>query len=232
MTSPDAMPDIVLLPGLWLRGSVWEEVGAHLTGLGHRPLVPSLPGVDVGSTSATLEDQLAAVLTVVDTARAPVVVGHSAASTLAWMVADRRPDSVRRVVMIGGFPESDGSRYADFFPVTEGVMPFPGWEPFEGPDAADLDGDARAAFLDSAVPVPQGVAHGVVRLADERRFTVPVTLVCPEFSPDEARAWVAAGDLPELARVTELSYVDLDSGHWPMISCPDRLAPLLARVAQ
>ena len=48
--------------------------------------------------------------------------------------------------MIGGFPASDGSAYADFFPIVDGAMPFPGWEPFDGPDSADLDGDARAAL--------------------------------------------------------------------------------------
>ncbi|HYO41030.1 MAG TPA: alpha/beta fold hydrolase [Nocardioidaceae bacterium] len=227
-TGPAA--DIVLLPGLWLPGSAWADVAALLAELGHRPVVPVLPGVDDGSTSATLDDQLAAVLTAVDAADRPVVVGHSAASTLAWLAADRRPEAVRRVVMIGGFADSDGGVYAELFPIVDGVMSFPGWEPFEGPDADDLDAATRVAFAESAVPVPEGVASGVVRLSDERRFAVPVTLVCPEFSPDDARAWVAAGDLPELARVRALSYVDLDSGHWPMLSGPDALARLLDRV--
>jgi pimeloyl-ACP methyl ester carboxylesterase len=229
-TGPDA--DIVLLPGLWLPGSAWADVAARLRDLGHRPVVPSLPGVDDGSTSATLDHQLAAALAAVDAADQPVVVGHSAASTLAWLTADRRPEAVRRVVMVGGFPDPDGSAYADLFPIIDGVMPFPGWEPFEGPDADDLDDAARTAFTRSAVPVPHGVARGVVRLTDERRFGVPVTLVCPEFSPDDARAWVAAGDLPELARVRSLSYVDLDSGHWPMTSRPDDFARLLDEVVR
>jgi hypothetical protein len=56
---------------------------------------------------------------------------------------------------------------------------------------------------------------------------VPVTLVCPEFSPDEARAWLAEGELPELER-TEVTFVDVDSGHWPMVTRPAELARLLA----
>ena len=62
---------------------------------------------------------------------------------------------------------------------------------------------------------------------DERRYAVPVTLVCPEFSPDDARAWIAAGDLPELARAADVDLVDLDSGHWPMLTRPQALARLL-----
>ena len=44
-----------------------------------------------------------------------------------------------------------------------------------------------------------------MHLTDEGRYTVPVTLVCPEFGPEEARDWVVGGELPELARVASLS---------------------------
>ena len=54
---------------------------------------------------------------------------------------------------------------------------------------------------------------------------------CPEFSPDQARAWLAAGDLPELARAADVAYVDIDSGHWPMFTRPAELARILADAA-
>jgi hypothetical protein len=63
--------------------------------------------------------------------------------------------------------------------------------------------------------VPEGAVRGTVTLTDQRRCDVPVTLVCPEFSPDRAKEWVHGGDVPELSAVTELSYVDIGSGHWP-----------------
>jgi pimeloyl-ACP methyl ester carboxylesterase len=75
------------------------------------------------------------------------------------------------------------------------------------------------------------VSKGVVRLSDERRFDVPVVLVCPEFTPEQARAWIDAGDVPELARAKYVDYVDIESGHWPMFSQPDELARLLAAAA-
>lgn len=225
--------DILLVGGLWLDAPVWDDVVGQLEARGHRAVPVPLPGQGDGDGSATLGDQVAAVLAAVDVADgSPWVVGHSAAATLAWLAADARPERVGGVVLVGGFPTSDGGRYADFFPVTDGVMPFPGWEPFDGPDAADLDDDARRAFAARAVPVPEGVAHGVVHLRDERRYDVPVVVVCPEFSPDDARAWVASGDVPELARATRLSYVDLDSGHWPMLTAPAELARALADAAE
>ena len=224
--------DILLIAGLWLDRSVWDDVVPLLEKLGHRPVPVGLPGQGDGSTSATLDDQVAAVLAAVDSAPGkPMVVGHSAACTLAWRAADARPDTVVAVVLIGGFPSADGQPYADFFETADGVMPFPGWGPFEGPDSADLDEPARQRLAAAAIPVPEGVTKGVVRLGDERRYDVPVVLVCPEFTPAQAREWIQAGDVPELAKASHLSFVDIDSGHWPMISAPVELARLLAAAA-
>jgi pimeloyl-ACP methyl ester carboxylesterase len=217
--------DILLIGGLWLDASTWRDVVPGIEARGHRAVPVSLPA----ERSTTLDDQVAAVLAAVDAADGtPFVVGHSAASTLAWLAADARPSKVGKVGFIGGFPSADGSLYADFFEVTDGVMPFPGWEPFEGADSADLDEEAKRSFVGAAIPVPEGVARATVRLTDERRYDVPAVLVCPEFTPEQAQAWIAAGDVPELAKAKHLEYVDIDSGHWPMITKPDVLARLLA----
>ena len=221
--------DIVLIAGLWLDGSAWDEVAPELTSIGHHPLPLTLPGQGDGSASATFDEQVATVLAALDSASSrTVVVGHSAACTLAWIAADARPDKVATVVLIGGFPASDGDAYADMFELKDGVMPFPGWEPFDGPDSVDLDEEARRRLAAEAIPVPERVAKGVVRLSDERRYKVPVVVVCPEFTPAQARAWIESGDVPELARVEDLELVDIDSGHWPMLTKPKQLAQLLA----
>jgi pimeloyl-ACP methyl ester carboxylesterase len=224
--------DILLVAGLWLSGSAWDDVAAALEPLGHRPVPLTLPGQGDGSASATLGDQVAAVLAAVDSAQGkPMVVGHSAACTLAWLAADARPERVAKVVLIGGFPSADGELYASFFDIEDGVMPFPGWGPFEGPDAADLDEEARGTIAAAAIPVPEGVAKGVVRLSDQRRFDVPVAVVCPEFTPAQAREWIDAGEVPELAKAKHVELVDIDSGHWPMVTRPAELARLLAAAA-
>lgn len=226
--------DIVLVPGLWLDGgAVWAEIASQLETRGHRAVPLTLPGQGDGSSSTTLDDQVAAVIDAVDSASGRVlVVGHSAACTLAWLAADARPDKVARVALIGGFPSEDGAAYARFFDLRDGVMPFPGWEPFEGPDSADLDEETRQRFVSAAIPVPGEVAQGMVRLKDERRYDVPVLLVCPEFSPQEAKGWIDGGDSPELAKVTHLDYADIDSGHWPMLTKPAELAEILAAAAE
>ena len=224
--------DVVLVAGLWLDGSAWDEVLPLLSKLGHRPVPITLPGQGGGSTSATLDDQVAAVVAAVDAAAGDaLVVGHSAACTLAWLAADARPDRVSKVALIGGFPSADGELYADFFEPEDGVVRFPGWRPFDGPDSSDLDEAARRAFEAAAVTVPEAVTRGTVRLTDERRYNVPVVIVCPEFSPAQAREWFAAGEVPELAKAKHIDFVDIDSGHWPMFSKPAELARLLGGLA-
>jgi pimeloyl-ACP methyl ester carboxylesterase len=224
--------DFILIAGLWLDGSAWDAVVPHLEELGHHAVPLWLPGQGAPPITATVDDQHAAVLAAVDAAAGKVVVvGHSAASTLAWMAADARPDKVAGVMMIGGFPSGDGELYANYFEPADGVVPFPGWEPFEGPDSADLDESERDRIASAAIPVPEAVTKGIVHLRDERRHDVPVTLICPEFSPAQAKEWVDGGEIPELAKARHVDYVDIDSGHWPMFTRPADLAGLLAQVA-
>ena len=135
--------DVILIAGLWLHGlglGRRRRRARTSADIGSRLLPASTNGRRVGDARRPARRRASPPWTHADR---PIVGGHSARpSTLAWMVADRRPDDVAGVVMVGGFPAKNGSRYADFFEIVEGVMPFPGWEPFDGPDSADLDAAA------------------------------------------------------------------------------------------
>ena len=221
--------DIVLIAGMWLDATAWDNVVRELEKLGHRPRALTLPGQGDGNTTATHADQVAAVVAAVDAADGPaLVVGHSAACALAWVAADARPEKVARVALIGGMPNADGETYFGVFEPVDGVVPFPGWEPFEGPDSDDLSAGLKAAMAHGAIAVPATITHATVHLTDERRYEVPVTMVCPEFTPAQAKEWVEGGEIPELAKATHVDYVDIDSGHWPMYTKPVELARILA----
>lgn len=224
--------DMLLLGGLWLGPEAWASTTEALAERGHRGIPVTLPGQGDGADDATLDDQVDAVVAAIDGLEGPcMLVGHSASCGLAWIATDRRPDRLAKTVLVGGFAPADGETYADFFPMVDGAMPFPGWEPFAGPDSDDLDDEAKARFQEAAIAVPKGVAQGTVRLADERRYDVPLVLVCPEYSPDDVKGWIAAGDAPELAAARHVSFVDIDTGHWPMVSAPVVLADALASLA-
>lgn len=225
--------EIILIAGLWLDASAWRDVVPELEKLGHRVSPLTLPGQGDGQVSATFADQRAAVISAVDSAKErPLVVGHSAACTLAWIAADARPEKVAATVLIGGFPSNNADLYADFFEMTDGVMLFPEWQQFEGPDSADLDTETRAQMTTAAIPIPEAVARGVVQLEDPRRFDVPSFVLCPEFSPEQAKEWVNSGDVPELAKAQNVSYINIESGHWPMFSQPLVLAQMLDSIVK
>ena len=117
----------------------------------------TLPGQGDGATAATLDDQVAPVVAAVDSAAGEALVVGPLGGVHPGVGGGRRATGEGRpVALIGGFPCADGERYADFFELTDGVVPFPGWEPFEGPDSDDLDEDAKAQNRGRRDPRPRG----------------------------------------------------------------------------
>ena len=79
--------------------------------------------------------------------------------------------------------------------------------------------------------MPEGVITTPIRLNDERRYAVPATVICPEYTAADLREWMTKGELPELTRTTNLDAVDLPGGHWPQLTQPEALAALLIGAA-
>lgn len=227
------MAHLVLVPGLWLDGSSWGDVVPALRAAGHGVSPLTLPGLeakDADRSKVGLQDQVDAIVAAIDAAPAGesvVVVGHSMGAGLAHLAVDARPDRVARVVHIGGFPAASGAPLAEGFAVDGPDLPLPDLSTFDDRDIADLDEQARSAFVARAIASPASLTTDPVRLTDERRYTVPAVMVCPEYSVDELRSWVAGGDLPEVAAIGDVSYVDIDSGHWPQFTRPTELAGIL-----
>jgi len=145
--------DIILIPGLWLDGSSWDEVVPVLERAGHRTHPLTLPGLespDADRSGITLRDHVDAVVAAIDAidpaAGTVVLVGHSAGAGIAHAAVDARPDRVARAVYVGGFPTGDGGAVADEYPAENGAVPLPDWSAFADEDLADLDDTARAAF--------------------------------------------------------------------------------------
>ena len=229
--------EIVLVPGMWLDGSTWDRITPLLEAAGHRTHPLTLPGMEsreADRSGITLGDHVAAVVSAIEAAEAPVLlVGHSAGCGIAHLAVDARPEQVAHVVHVGGFPPSDGEQLLAGFDAVDGEVTMPDWaEKGEEANLVDFSEEELAAFYAAAIPEPQGVMEGVVHLTDERRLAVPVTMVCPEYTPSQAREWVEGGDVPELAKVKDLDYVDIDSGHWPMFSRPVELAGILDELAR
>ena len=229
--------EIVLVPGLWLNASTWDAVVPLLEAAGHttRPLtLPGMESKEADRTGISLADHVGAVVAALDAAEQPVLlVSHSAVCGIAHLAVDARPDRVSRQVQIGGFPSADGEVLLGGLPATDGEVLMPDWAAVgEEANVVDLEGQQLADFYAAAIPVPEAVITTPVRLTDERRYDVPVTAVCPEYRAADLREWVEGGDLPELAAVKEVEYVDLPTGHWPQLTRPVDLAEVILAAAQ
>ena len=224
--------DIILIPSFWLDGSSWDEVVPALEQAGHRTHALTLPGMeskDADRSEITLRDHVDAVVGVVDSFDPAdgkvVLVGHSGGGAMAHAAVDARPGRVARVVYVDSGPLGDGGVINDELPAENGEVPLPDWSLFEKEDLVDLDDDLRAAFRERAIPTPLHVTSDPQRLSDERRYDVPVTVIACEFTSEMLRKWMEKDHpaMRELAKVRDVGYVDLPTGHWPQFTKPGEL---------
>ena len=224
--------DIILIPGFWLDGSSWDKVVPALEQAGHRTHPLTLPGMeskDADRSKITLRDHVNAVVEVIDSFRPAdskvVLVGHSGGGAIAHAAVDARPGRAARVVYVDSGPLGEGGVINDELPAQNGEVPLPDWSLFEDEDLIDLDDELRAAFRQRAIPTPVHVASDPQRLSDERRYDVPVTVIACEFPSAKLREWMEQGHpyVRELAKIRDVDYIDLPTGHWPQFTRPEEL---------
>ncbi|WP_049567481.1 alpha/beta fold hydrolase [Streptomyces sp. SBT349] len=225
--------NIILIPGLWLDGSSWDEVVPALREAGHRTLPLTLPGMETRAadrSAITLRHHVEAAVEVIDSLGPAeggiVLVGHSGGGAIAHGAVDARPDRIARAVYVDSWPLGDGGVINAGFPSENGEVPLPDWSLFDEEELVDLDDGLRAAFRERAIPSPVRVASDPQRLTDERRYDVPATVIACAFPGATLREWMARGEpsLKELARIRDVAYVDLPTGHWPQFTRPGDLA--------
>jgi pimeloyl-ACP methyl ester carboxylesterase len=229
--------DIIRVPGFWLDASSWSEVTPPLVAAGHRvhPLtLPGLESADAPRAGIGLRSHIDAVVAAVDAIDGQVVlVGHSGGGAIIHGAVDARPDRVARAVYVDSGPLGEGGVINDELPAEGDDVPLPPWEGFEDADLTDLDDGLRAAFRARAIPQPRGVAQDQQHLHDVRRYDVPATVIACEFPSSLLTEWIEASHpyVAELARINDVEFVDLPTGHWPQFTKPAELgAAILAAV--
>lgn len=229
--------DVILIPGFWLDASSWDGVVPAVQRAGHRTHPLTLPGLesrDADRSSITLSHHVDAVVGVIDhlaaDGRKVTLVGHSGGGAVAHAAVDARPEQVARAIYVDSWPVAAGHAINAQLPVVNGEVPLPDWSFFDDEDLVGLDDALRAQFRDRAVPMPTRVAQDNQQLCDDaRRYDVPVTVIMCEYPVATVKEWMAAGEseLADLARITDVEWVELPTGHWPQFSRPDDLARVL-----
>jgi len=226
---------IVLVPGFWLDASSWDAVVPGLRGAGHTVEALTLPGLesrDADRSGIGLRDHVDAVVARVDAASGPVaLVGHSGGGAVISGAADARPDRVERAIYVDTGPLADGAIISDEWESEGGEIPFPDWSAFDASELVDLDEAGREHLRAIAIPEPLGVSTEPQRLGDERRFSVPTTIIACSIPAATLRELIDAGHpfMAEVGRMHDVEIVELATGHWPQLTRPRELtAEILA----
>ena len=235
MTEP--VPPVILIPGYWLGGWAWSAVAGQLRSSGLTVTSVTLPGLESPETSregVRFADHVDAVLDVLPEEGQAVLVAHSGAGAVVTAVLDQVPERVARVIYVDSGPSADGSVPRPDLDPASVDLPLPSFEEFEAQGASleGLDQTALERFREGAAPHPVGALTAPVELRNPRRNAVPATVVCCSI-PSSVIA--QATDQPMFAPLkdlTDVTYVDLPTGHWPMWSRPEELATVIEEAAR
>ncbi|MFF1838033.1 alpha/beta fold hydrolase [Streptomyces sp. NPDC058231] len=224
-----------------------------LTGLGerHHP----------ASSAIDLETHIEDVVRLVDQLDAPelVVVGHDYAIHPVLAAADRRPKRIGRIVHLDAGLPQDGDTALALVPDQEvrerllrpdGPAEHGGRIPVPRPDewqrwgsTAGLPAEALARLSRDAAPQPSGTLVQPLRLTGELAGLPRTGVLCT--APGDSGADSAGGmtiamaetlvrtGLPQFRMLADpaVTFFELATGHWPMLSAPTELADVLMRAA-
>jgi pimeloyl-ACP methyl ester carboxylesterase len=233
------MATFVVCHGAWGGGWAWRRMRAPLQARGHALFAPTYTGLGerfrhLGPTVglATHIDDVVATLFYEDLS-AVTLVGHSYGGMVATGVADREPGRIARLIYLDAFVPADGQSVLDFLPGTEIAR---------AREAVKVHG---AGWLMPPSPLSSDVAESDAGWLAARRMPQPFATFTEPIRLDGAaagipRAYVyctrkASGDAfaPFAARYRsdpDWVYREIDSGHAPNTTAPERLAEVLAEL--
>ncbi|WP_434444186.1 alpha/beta fold hydrolase [Lentzea sp. E54] len=225
----------VLVHGAWHGPWCWARVAEHLRARGHEVVCPQLPSDTAG---AGQDEYLAAIEDALPTRSDVVLVAHSMSGLLAPLAAGN--PAVTSLVLLAALVRRPGTTWAD-----NGLEPFP--EPmrkvlaratFDESARLVLDpADATELFYHDCLPADAADAAGRLRpdatllyrqtCPDLPERKVPTTYVSCRDDRAADGTWNAA-----MAReLLDAKVLEIDGGHSPFWSEPERLAALLAELA-
>nr|WP_221377369.1 alpha/beta hydrolase [Actinoplanes polyasparticus] len=233
------MSTYILVPGMWIGAWAWRQVTAELRAGGHDVHPLTLTGVadrsHLLSPDVDLDTHIADIVRLAEAEdlRDIVLVGHSYGGLPVSAAALRLRERIRSVVYVDSGPLPEGMSQLDLSddatePTGDAVPPRP-WDAAADPVLlAGLD----EAALDLLRTRSTGHPLASVKQPLGARATsadLPTVLVASTFPLDQIREMMAAGH-PFFAGLAEAEIIPLATGHWPMLSEPEKLAGILASV--
>jgi pimeloyl-ACP methyl ester carboxylesterase len=226
------MATYVLVHGAYQGGWIWKPVAGRLRAAGHDVHAPTLDGcaerkrqLRPGITVATHAEEIAQLMFYEDL-RDVVLVGTSSGGMVISRVAEQAADHIARLVFVDALALLPGERIADIVkrpaPMKTDLATGPTREDAEGRMFADLDPPLRAWALARYTLHPIAAMDAPMELGDfwDRRWKATVIRCRRAANPPEAHQRRTAERLGA-------PYLEMDTGHYPMLSQPEELTRLL-----
>ncbi|MFF1737711.1 alpha/beta fold hydrolase [Streptomyces sp. NPDC058247] len=251
------MTAFILVAGAHTGGWVWRDVAAGLTDAGAQAYAVTLTGMDGedsgngGGRPAELETHIDELVRLIDQVgeRDVVLVGHCYGIHPVRGAADRRPERIARIVHVEvGIPQ-DGDPALKLVPDQTarervlrlstggggGTLPAPAVEEWQRwGSVAGLSAEALARLTERAVAQPLGTFTKPLRLSGAAAELPTTGVLCTANGSSIAvvEALVGMGD-PAFQALADprVTFFDLDTGRWPMLSAPRDLVDVLLRAA-
>jgi pimeloyl-ACP methyl ester carboxylesterase len=233
------MTQFVLIPGAWLGAWAWKNVTPVLEKEGHSAYPITLTGmgdrVHLASKDVGMETAIQDVLNVIrfNDIDAPVIVGHSFAGKVAAAVADRLHEKVSKVIYLDALrpervrePQAGFDPTREFGPLPEGGLGIPLTEQIIDNIGKDVQGANRRWMMAKATPWLIKLGKDPITLSANYDQVKEAYIFCT-LSGDPVDE-IVAGKWGKLLGPHKL----METGHWPMITQPERLAHDLIDLAK
>ncbi|GAA1367746.1 alpha/beta fold hydrolase [Streptomyces beijiangensis] len=250
------MTVFVLVSGPFTGGWIWEETAERLRQSGAQVHPLTLTGLGerrhLARPDTDLETHIEDVVQLIDHLDGPelVLVGHDYAIHPVLGAADRRPERINRIVHLDAGLPQDGDAALALVPdqeVRERLMrpdgpaehnwripaPRPDeWQRWGSTDGLSTEALAR---LDSyAAPQPSGTLIQPLRLNGALAALPTTGVFCTAGGVTIAMVETLVRSGPPQFRALadpRVTFFELHTGHWPMLSSPEELATVLLRAA-
>ncbi|MFE5830922.1 alpha/beta fold hydrolase [Streptomyces sp. NPDC056488] len=241
------MTTFVLVAGSFTGGWVWEETAVLLGRAGAEAHPVTLTGMgdrrEEAGAGTGLETHVEDLVRLIDglAAAEVVLVGHGYGLHPVLGAADRRPGRVARIVALDTLLPQDGEPAERFVPDAGGRAGGDGRVPPPTRETrsrwGDLEGvpeDALVRLERLAAPQPAATLTAPLRLTGAAS-ALPVTgVLCTAAGSTVAMVEMLVESGPHRFRALaddRIRFLELATGHWPMLSAPAALAETLLRAA-
>lgn len=233
----------VLVPGAWLGGWCWKYLTPLLRDEGHDVYTPTLTGLGerehLMRSEIGLETHITDIVNVLEYNEFTdvVLLGHSYAGLVVTGVAERVPERLAHVVYLDALVPMDDEPVSasEFYPPDEwdameaaakdhaGGWPFPD----DHPGWVGISDEDTRWMREKAVPHPLNTFKQPVNVRNPAAAALPTSyILCTQNGMDDS----ILDTIRQLCEQREWELRELDTGHWPMVSMPRKLAHQLLEV--